>query len=530
MEVKKRVSSWQAKDSSFVECNLTYLTVAPRVRSMESNLRVVPLAKKGATMNAILETALSDEGNSFVPRRVIEYLGADVPNVSARIKQDPSDFIVEEQSTPSLRCNITTKSDLDSPYCESGSGEMIAVTLVKCRLTTEHAIKRMLDLLGKTPRQVRVSYAGLKDRWAITAQRVVIEGEITFEEVLRNCMPDMEELTSSRGSGIFIKDPIRVRKHLGMGHLVGNNFTIKVYAPGQSSSALESYIAPRIKALSFANGFQQGSFLFPNAYGRQRLGRRQNLFGVGYEFIVNGAEAGIKRFLTEVSGNEKPQAQEARRRLAREWEAAEAKAKEEGSTVARQVLHLQGMLEILEEPVGHHGAKFCEQFNMVWEHKIVSKLLETRDYERTLRAHYTIFSLWTGAYQGFWFNQVLSKVLTGEVVLEGDCQDCERQIPLFMDNPKSTKFYGKYCPEALLPRMDPLVQEVFLSTLVDGKDRHTGKPKQYHRKPPRRPLFVSVQGFKSDCRDGVATLKFMLRSGSYATTLLDILFDVEQPN
>lgn len=480
-------------------------------------------------MNAILETALSDEGNSFVPSRVIGYLGADVPTVSARIKQDPSDFIVEEQSTPSLRCNTTTGSDLDNPYCESGSGDLIAVTLVKCKLTTEHAIEAMLDLLGKTTKQVRVSYAGLKDRWAITAQRVVLEGDITFEEVLRCCMPDTEALTS-RGGGIFIKDPVRVKKHLGMGHLVGNNFTIKVYADGMSADALEKYINPRIRALSMGlTGNSQGEFLFPNAFGRQRLGRRQNLFGVGHDFIVYGPEAGIKRFLTEVNSKEKPQAQDARRRIAEEWAEAEAKAKAEGSTVAKQVLHLQGMLGILEEPVGYHGKKFFQQFNMVWEAQIVRKLLETGDYERTLRSLYKVFSLWTGAYQGFWFNQVLGKVLTGQIVLEGNCPDCERQIPLVMDNPKSIKFYSKYCPEALPSNMDPVVQKVFLNNMTTGRDRNTGKQKQYYRKPPRRPLFVSVQGFEAEYQDGLATVRFMLRSGAYATTLLDILFDIQQP-
>lgn len=478
-------------------------------------------------MNAILATALRDDGDTFIPGSVMEYLGGTgKPSISASIKGHPRDFIVEEQSSHVFRCTTNTKSDSENPYCESGIGNKIAVTLVKCRLTTEHAIAKLLELLGKSPREVTVSYAGLKDRWAITSQRVVLEGNITFDEVLRACMPDEDELL--RGSGIFIKDPERVKNRLERGHLLGNNFTIRVLAKGSTCSDLESYIEGRIGQLSSRSGTD--SFMFPNAYGRQRLGRRQNLFGVGYEFIVNGPEAGIKRFLTEVNSSEKPDAQNARRRIAVEWEAAEARARETGSTVAKQATHLAAILEILEESVGHRGTKLCEQYNMVWEAQIAKELLRTLDYEQTLRNLYKVFSLWVGAYQGFWFNQVLGKVLRSEIILDGSEPDHERQIPLFTDNPKSEKFYARHCPEAIPARMNETVRKVFMSTLVNGKDRRTGKPKKWHRKPPRRPLFVAVQGFDSSCADGVATLNFMLRSGAYATTLLDILFDIKQPN
>lgn len=46
--------------------------------------------QKGATMNAILAKALSDDGDSFIPSSVMDYLGgSDVATISASIKEIP---------------------------------------------------------------------------------------------------------------------------------------------------------------------------------------------------------------------------------------------------------------------------------------------------------------------------------------------------------------------------------------------------------------------------------------------------------
>jgi TruD family tRNA pseudouridine synthase len=411
---------------------------------------------------------------------------------------------------------------------ENGTGERIMVTMVKCRLTVDHAIQKVYDLLGKSPKEVQITYAGTKDRWAVTAQRIVISGNITFQEVNRCCMPDESELYSRDGSGVFLKDPMRVRHELRNGQLVGNNFIIRVEAAGQTCSNLKAYIDHRIQKLSARHG--RDIFIFPNALGRQRLGKRQNLFKIGTSLLINGPEAGIKLFLTDTNDHEKPEAQDARRRIAAVWAEAESRAAANGETVAQQTAHLKQILSILTENVGGYRTQnLYERHNMVWEYKIVTKLIETRNYETTMRELYKVFSMWIGAYQGFWFNQVLGKVLRGEIVLDGNEPDYEKQIPLFVDHPQVFKFYGRYMPEALPVQMDETVRKVFINTETTGKNRRNGKPIRYNRKPPRRPLFVACQGFEFECSDGVATLRFMLRSGAYATTLLDILFDIQQP-
>jgi TruD family tRNA pseudouridine synthase len=445
-------------------------------------------------------------GHLFLPDSVMEFLGT-WTRAAARLKTQPRFFKVEEQSTADFRCTAGTTSDLASGHLFGGGtevGNLIAVTLVKRCLTTPSAIDKAIALVtGPNGPKVRVTYAGMKDRWALTAQRIVFEGA-RWEDVVRACMPDESQLDEV---GIFLKDPTRTQRHLSKGHLVGNNFTIKVMVPGMRAAELEGYVGPRIAHLS-----RSGRLIVPNAFGRQRLGKRQNLFGVGHDFIVYGPEVAIKRFLTETSPNESPWAAEVRGKLLAEWEAAEVKAATAGNTVAQQMLHLHGMREILEE--GSHDKQAYKKLNMTIEHRIVCQLLENLDYEKTLRVLHDDFSLWTGAYQGFWFNQVLASLLTGEITLDSQ-NDPEARIPLFMDEKRARGFYSRNAPEAIPTRVDPLVRELFLS------------PRHKHDRGPRRPLFVPVGGLDYDCEDGAVNIRFSLPKGAYATTFLGILFQVE---
>ncbi len=446
-------------------------------------------------------------GHLFLPESVMDFMGK-WTRAAARLKTQPKFFRVEEQSTADLRCTTDAQSDIGSGRLFGGGddtgGDKIAITMVKRCHTTPTGIDKLIAAVS-TPggRKVRATYAGLKDRWAITAQRVVLEGA-RWEDVVRACMPDEQQLDEV---GIFFKDPVRTHKHLSRGHLVGNNFIIKVMVPGMTASELEAYVAPRVAHLT-----RGGRIIIPNAFGRQRLGKRQNLFGVGHDFIVHGAEVGIKRFLTETSPNESPWATEVRGKLLQEWEAAERKAEGAGNTVAQQILHLRGMQEILEQ--GGHDRQAFKKLNMTIEHRIVSTLLKTLDFEKTLRALYEDFSLWTGAYQGFWFNQVLAAALTGDITLDNQ-DDPEARIPLYMDEQRALRFYRRFAPEAIPQQVDPLVRALFLT------------PQHKHDRGPRRPLFVPVGGLSYDCEDGAVNMRFSLPKGAYATTFLGILFAVE---
>jgi TruD family tRNA pseudouridine synthase len=445
-------------------------------------------------------------GHLFLPDSVAEFMGK-WSREAARLKAQPKHFLVNEQSTPLLRCTGTIESDIGAGrlFGGEGTGDLIAVTLVKKCLTTPAAIDKAIGLIGSAENRhrIRITYAGLKDRWAITAQRVVIEGA-SWDDVVRACMPDEGQLNDI---GIFLKDPVRTNKRLARGHLVGNNFIIKVIVPGMSAAQLQAYVDPRVAHLT-----RGGRIIIPNAFGRQRLGKRQNLFGVGHDFIVHGPEVAIKRFLTETSPNESPWAAEIRGKLLGEWESAEQKAAATGGCVANQMLHLQGMRQILEQ--GGHDRAAYKKLNMTIEHRIVCQLLQHLDYGKAMKALNEDFSLWTGAVQGFWFNQVLAKVLNGEITLDNH-DDPEARIPLYMDEQRAVRFYKRYAPEAVQERIDPRVRKMFMTT-QHPKDRG-----------PRRPLFVPVEELAYDCEDGAVNMRFRLPKGAYATTFLGILFNIE---
>jgi len=457
------------------------------------------------TMNLELAKAT---GHLFLPDSVSEFMGK-WSRVAAKLKTQPKFFRVEEQATDSLRCTTSTASDIGpgNLFGSVGTGALFAATLVKKCLTTPSAIDQAASLIGGSSKrgQIRISYAGLKDRWAVTAQRIVIEGA-SWDDVVRACMPDEGQLDDI---GIFLKDPSPTTKRLAKGHLVGNNFTIKVVVPGMSAAELQAYVDPRIAFLT-----RGGRIIIPNAFGRQRLGKRQNLFGVGCDFLQLGPEAGIKRFLTETSPNENGSwATEVRGKLLEEWEAAERKAAANGGCVANQVMNLTGMKQILESG-GQGDRQAYKKLNMTIEHRIVSQLLLHLDYHKAMRALHDDFSLWSGAVQGFWFNQVLARVLSGELTLDNQ-DDPEARIPLYMDEPRAQRFYRKFCPEAIPPRLDPTVRKMFMTT------------QHQHDRGPRRPLFVRVEDLAYDCEDGAVNMRFRLPKGAYATTFLGILFNLD---
>lgn len=434
----------------------------------------------------------------FLPSGIMDYIGPD--RAPARIKMKPEDFIVEERQRGGRLCTVGTTSDLDeSETMASGRPGLVACTLVKRQETTDSALDLVAEDLDVD--RSSVSYAGMKDRWAVTAQRIVVEG-LRLEEVLRRCCPDKDNLFRH---GWFIKDATPANGRLGLGHLETNRFTLNVAVPGLSASQIMEYVTPRLKQLA------SREWQIPNPYGRQRLARRQNQYPIGLTFIRDGAEAAVKRFLTEtVPANESEAACRLRERLAEQWP------------------RWQKMKKILEEPLDR-GPKAYRALNMAMEYKIVAEMLRCGSFTTLMKSKAIRGSiqLWTGAYQGYWFNQALERVIRKEIVLEGDSiplllfdrrWDGKQQRDLNEDGP-ALSFYKRYLPKAIPDKVDPDVMELFLTP----RRNWSGEPSI-----PWRPAFIPVIDLKHSTEDGIWHCQFELRSGSYATTLLGLLFQTDQ--
>jgi TruD family tRNA pseudouridine synthase len=476
------------------------------LRSQEriKNLEVYNMAK----INDITMTS----GIGFVPTAAVRNFAGNFDVWAAQHKADPDDFVVQERQ-PGLQCTVSVESDFPNPEdLDSAKGPLVAVTLVKYRHTTPAAIEGLARLLNIPAKNITA--AGLKDRTARSAQMVVVEG-VELEHVRRHCFPDENVL---REHGFFIKDARRCTKKLGKGHLEGNHFQIKLIVAGKTREQLEEYLAPRLEFLMRDHKGKRVPRV-PNFFGRQRLGRRQNLLGVGVDLIENGLEAGIKRFICEVvENNDHPKANELRRQLAAKWAEAERIAEEKGQSVAEQFYCFLDMKKLLET-IGFRGKPLYKTANMFIEYKLVNKILSTKCIERAVRELKDDLSLSVGAFQGYWFNQLLGDVNDEGAKISVKSLDTDKDgeptIPLyFPGDERSVAFYRQWCPQAVPDQLDRKTKEIFLSNF-------NGRP------GPRRPAFIFVNDLSFEVHDEVVSFCFSLRSGAYATTFLSYLFQLD---
>jgi tRNA(Glu) U13 pseudouridine synthase TruD len=453
-------------------------------------------------------------GLGFIPEASMQRYAGGFKRRRAQHKATPEDFIVEEKQ-PGYQCTVSTHSDFANPDALECDGRYIAFTLVTYRMTTSAGCKAVARMLNVDPSLITV--AGNKDRTARTAQAAVVEIS-DLDLVRRNSFPDEEVL---KREGFFIKDVRRCNSSLGKGRLEGNRFHIKLISPGLNKQALAEYMRPRIEHILAVHGDGKRPFI-PNFYWRQRLGRRQNLLGVGVNLVTEGLESGIRRFMCEVvEQNDHPLATKLRRQIAPLWENATAKAESVGGSVAEQHCDFIDMVKLMEQQTHYNRKASYQPANMFIEHTLAYELAKCRDFEELIRRNRAVrddVSLWVGAYQGYWFNQVLGRVLDGDIptsALEPGDKEGEFNIPLYFPGDESSvAFYKRVCPEAIPDHLDPVVRRLFLLN-----------PKG--RRGPRRPAFITVNDLEYTVHDEMISFKFLLRSGAYATNFLSLLFDLD---
>lgn len=169
------------------------------------------------------------------------------PVVSARLRHLPEDFIVEEVAT----CR---------PY---GEGEHAWLLVQKRGQNTEWVARELARFAGVE--NEAVSYAGLKDRHALTTQAFTVQLGQSEE-------PDWQ---SMQLEGCRILEATRHRQRLRRGMLRENRFTLSLRDVTGQRDAVDTVLA-RIA--------QQG---VPNYFGPQRFGREGgNLLGA--ERLFNG--------------------------------------------------------------------------------------------------------------------------------------------------------------------------------------------------------------------------------------------------
>lgn len=158
-------------------------------------------------------------------------LTAGLPGTGGTARASPQDFEVEEIPA----------------YLPSGQGEHLFLWVEKVGLDTPEAARRLAAALGLQPADV--SWAGLKDRVAVTRQWLSLPARVEASLASLQPTPELRVLAQARHGN-----------KLRVGHLRGNRFRLRIRDAGRPEA-----VGPVLERL-VAEGL-------PNAFGEQRFGR-----------------------------------------------------------------------------------------------------------------------------------------------------------------------------------------------------------------------------------------------------------------
>jgi tRNA pseudouridine13 synthase len=222
-------------------------------------------------------------------------------SIGGRIKQIPQDFVVEEIGDNYI-ANVNYLPDkkveeLDWKIIFKNKKEnqdFLLVNLEKINTSTTSAINQLSRFLRLSKK--RISYAGLKDKRAITCQRISLY------------QPNIERISKFYYKNIKIYNPIWCNKKIDIGDLKQNKFIITIRKVKGSTSDLEKIISNFIKQIN-KNGII-------NYFGEQRFGGlRQITHKVGKLFLERKYKEAIILYLTESFEQENEELKQSRLEL-----------------------------------------------------------------------------------------------------------------------------------------------------------------------------------------------------------------------
>jgi len=186
----------------------------------------------------------------------LPYLTSLLPGIGGRIKDDVSDFVVEEVPL----------------YAVSGEGTHVYFHVTKRGLPTPAAVERIAHHMGVPPDAI--GFAGLKDAQGVTLQWMSLEHA------------DVERLKHFRDGQVSIELAGRHGNKLRAGHLRGNRFRVRVRGVG----------AGRLKQAAAVLDVLRRRGV-PNYFGEQRFGARGDTARLGELLVRNDLDGFIRAYL-----------------------------------------------------------------------------------------------------------------------------------------------------------------------------------------------------------------------------------------
>ena len=212
------------------------------------------------------------------PLNHLAYLTADLPGIGGTLKQRPEDFLVEEQPL----------------YEPAGQGEHLYLYIEKKGATTLDLARRLAKAFRVKKRDV--SYAGLKDKHAVTRQLVSVwrPGSTNADDAAA-----LERFSRYPYAQVLWVD--RHTNKLRRGHHGGNRFVIHVRDVAPTAVLQAKPILDRLT--------REG---FPNYLGEQRFGYRQNSHTLGQLLLHQQHQAFLDQLIGQPRDDEHPDVQAGR--------------------------------------------------------------------------------------------------------------------------------------------------------------------------------------------------------------------------
>lgn len=278
----------------------------------------------------------------------------------------PQDFIVEEIASHGTLSTV----DIGPLFREAyGDGPTLYAELVKIGISTLEARSQLAGMLGIEEKHI--GFAGIKDRLALTGQRISIRG-----------IPDDTKFAALAAENFFLKYIHRGKGVIANGDLRGNRFTITLRTPENLPPAKIEEIKSKLNDIK-ANGFW-------NFFSFQRFGTPRLLsHWLGLLLIKGQYEEVVKTFLTYAAPRELPYFRSIRNGISNIWGNWQA-IKER---IDRFPYHFSLECQLIDYLLGHHD-----------------------DFLGALRTMPDQIRLWFYAYDCFLFNRKLSRLIQeGEV-------------------------------------------------------------------------------------------------------------------
>jgi tRNA pseudouridine13 synthase len=409
----------------------------------------------------------------------IEVFYTSTKGTGGRLKVNYEDFIVDEVSI----------------YPEkTENGKYAIAKITSTNWETNRLVRMISKNLGIT--RNKITFAGTKDKRAITSQLFSIEAPVEAVQAL-----SMHQ--------VMVEDVYASKKHITIGDLIGNSFRIKLRNTELKGVEMATSVAQTSKDLEALGGF-------PNFFGVQRFGSIRPVTHLVGKHIVHGDfEKAVMMYIGNPNDEE-----------------------DDSSRLPRQ--HLQETMDL---------ETAMQEFprTLTFERMLIGWLLRNPgDWSGAIRTlPPNLQMMFVHAYQSYLFNLMLSerirkgipldRPIVGDVVLPADrtgYADHDKPVPVTRFNldlaEKSMKEHKAFVSGVLFGseskfaegEMGEIERKVVTTEGVQLQDFIVPQIAECNSRGSRRELVSPFKDLKVQCGEDSMDMSFILGKGCYATVML----------